>query len=67
LLLIPQWKNAVFYPFLLEYLGSGNVKNRWILPGKNVFKKGANNSSCFGPDFSGQVEIWYFDFNKCSA
>ena len=67
LLLIPQWKNAVFYPFLLEYLGSVNVKNRWILPGKNVFKKGADNSSCFGPDFSGQVEIWYFDFNRCSA
>jgi hypothetical protein len=63
LLIIPQWKNAAFYPFLIDYLKTRFVKNRWVLPGKNVFKKGADNSTCFGPDFNGQVEIWYFDFN----
>jgi hypothetical protein len=63
LLLVPQWKNAAFYPFLCDYLKDTALKNRWIFAGKNVFKKGADNSSCFGPDFSGKVEIWLFDFN----
>ena len=63
LLLVPQWKNAVFYPFLMDYFNSKAKVKRWILPGKNIFKRGADNTSCFGPEFSGQVEIWYFDFN----
>ncbi len=63
LLLIPQWKNAVFYPFLLDFLKQPALKNRWIMAGENVFKRGADNSSCFGPDFTGKVEIWLFDFN----
>ncbi len=63
LLLIPQRKTAPFYPFLLEFANQTVVKKRWILDGKNVFQKGADNSSCFGPDFVGKVELWLFDFN----
>jgi hypothetical protein len=63
LLLVPQWKSSAFYPFLKEYLSSPALKNRWILSGKNVFRKGMDNSSCFGPDFSANVELWMFDFN----
>jgi len=63
LLLVPQWKNAVFYPFLMDYRYHFALKNRWILPGKNIFKKGADNTSCFGPEFAGNVELWLLDFN----
>jgi hypothetical protein len=63
ILLIPQWKTAPFYPFLLDYIKSPKLKNRWIFGGKNVFKRGADNTSCFGPDFVGNVELWFFDFN----
>jgi hypothetical protein len=63
LLLVPQWKNSAFYPFLMEFLKSKYLKNRWVLNGRNVFQRGMDNSSCFGPDFSGQVELWLFDFN----
>jgi hypothetical protein len=47
----------------LDFLKQPALKNRWIMAGKNVFKRGADNSSCFGPDFTGKVEIWLFDFN----
>jgi len=63
LLLVPQWKSAVFYPFIEEVLKTKFVKNRWILYGKNVFCRGADSTTCFGPDFIGNVELWLFDFN----
>jgi hypothetical protein len=63
LLLIPQWKSAVFYPFLMDFAREPQLVNRWVLGGKNVFKRGIDNSTCFGPDFSGNVELWLFDFN----
>jgi hypothetical protein len=47
----------------MEFLKSKYLKNRWVLNGRNVFQRGMDNSSCFGPDFSGQVELWLFDFN----
>jgi hypothetical protein len=63
LLLIPQWKTASFYPLVLDYRGKVGT-NRWVLPGKNIFRRGADNTTCFGPDFVGNVEVWFFDFNK---
>jgi len=63
LLLIPQWKNAAFYPFLEDFIKTKFVKNRWVLGGKNVFRRGADSTTCFGPDFTGNVELWLFDFN----
>jgi hypothetical protein len=63
LLLIPQWKSAVFYPFLMDFAREPQLVNRWVLGGKNVFKRGIDNTTCFGPDFSGNVELWLFDFN----
>jgi hypothetical protein len=62
MILVPQWKTAYFYPFLMEYMAK-NVAKRWVLPGKNIFRRGADNTTCFGPDFVGNVEIWIFDFN----
>jgi hypothetical protein len=62
LLLIPQWKSAAFYPFLMSFITSKGTK-RWTLPSKNVFRRGADNTTCFGPDFVGNVELWLLDFN----
>jgi hypothetical protein len=61
IILIPQWKSASFYPFIMEYRNK-NVAKRWVLPGKNIFRRGADNTTCFGPDFVGNVEIWLFNF-----
>ncbi len=30
---------------------------------KNGFKKGIDKSSCLGPEFTANVELWTFDFN----
>jgi hypothetical protein len=63
LLLVPQWKTAPFYPFLMDFVRSPALQKRWVLGGKNVFKRGMDNTSCFGPDFVGNIELWLFDFN----
>ncbi len=53
-----------FFPFLMEYALTNFLKKRWIFVGKNVFAKGIDNSSCFGPELTGKVELWFFfDFN----
>ena len=57
LLLVPAWKSASFYPLLME-LPNSVVKGRWSLHGKGIFKLGADASSCFGPKFTGMVELW---------
>jgi hypothetical protein len=30
---------------------------------KNALKKGIDKSSCLGPEFTANVELWMFDFN----
>jgi hypothetical protein len=64
LLLVPQWKSAAFYPLLMDFVGTSVAKGYWQLFGKNVFKLGADASCCFGPNFTGMVEIWHLDFKK---
>jgi hypothetical protein len=43
-LLVPQWKNSAFYPFLMEFIKSKQLNNRWVLNGRNVFQRGMDNS-----------------------
>jgi len=62
-LLVPQWKNAFFYPLLLNLQRTAVFKGKWVFVGKNVFLHGADKTSYFGPGFVGNVEIWYLDFN----
>jgi hypothetical protein len=47
----------------MDFAREPQLVNRWVLGGKNVFKRGIDNTTCFGPDFSGNVELWLFDFN----
>ena len=63
LFLVPQWKSSSFYPLLLSFDITHVLKGKWALHGKNVFCRGADASSCFGPDFTGTVELWLLDFN----
>jgi RNase H-like domain found in reverse transcriptase len=61
--LVPQWKGAPFYDLFKDWLGSNQLQGRWCLPGSNVFVRGADATTCFGPDFSGTIELWYLNFN----
>jgi len=63
LLLIPQWKNAYFYPLLLTLLATAAFKGRWVFDGKNAFLQGADKTSYFGPNFRGNVEVWFIDYS----
>jgi hypothetical protein len=61
LLLIPQWKNANFYPHLRK------LKCRFgfeplVYNGKNVFVSGDDPTSFFDKNFVGNVEIWHLNF-----
>jgi hypothetical protein len=61
LLLIPQWKNANFYPHLRK------LKSRFgfepmVYNGKNVFIGGDDPTSFFDKNFVGNVEIWHLNF-----
>jgi hypothetical protein len=51
LLLIPQWESAVFYSFFMDFARKPQLDKIWIQGGKNGFKRGLDNSTCFGPDF----------------
>jgi len=61
LLLVPFWKSAAFYPLLTD-LPKSIVKGKWSLHGGGIFKRGADAASCFGPDFTGMVELWLLQF-----
>jgi len=65
LILIPQWKNAYFYPLLDALKGTPAFKGRWIFGGHNVFIQGSDKTSYFGPSYNGNVEIWHIDFSMC--
>jgi hypothetical protein len=61
LLIVPQWKNYSFYPMLTE-IDNKFVKGVKVYNGAALLKKGDDDSSCFGPHFRGNIEIWYLKF-----
>jgi hypothetical protein len=65
LLLIPQWKNAYFYPLLLQIQTTTAFKGRWVFNGHGVFIHGSDKTSYFGPHFSANVEVWHIAYNTC--
>ena len=65
ILVTPEWKNSPFYPFLASSQNNKFLVKRLVFNGKNVFKLGSDKSSYFGPDFKGNVSVWYFNFNNC--
>jgi hypothetical protein len=61
LLLIPQWKNAYFYP-LMQNLEKRFVLKRIVFNGTNAFSEGSDVNSYFGPNYKGNVEVYLLKF-----
>jgi hypothetical protein len=61
LLLAPQWRNAYFYPLLMQ--NSRAFKRKLVFDGKNAFVAHADFNSYFGAGFKGNFEIYEFDFS----
>jgi len=62
LLLIPQWKTSYFYPLLRQCFALSAVRKKTVYEGKNCLVRGSDPTSCFGPEFMGNLEVWYLDF-----
>jgi Reverse transcriptase (RNA-dependent DNA polymerase) len=62
LLLIPQWKNAHFYPSL-RGLALKYVIKKLSYDGSNIFLPGDDPTSFFGPMYKGNVEVWHLKFS----
>jgi hypothetical protein len=60
-ILVPQWKNAYYYPLLKE-IDKKYVKRVMEFDGKNIFEDGSDKSSYFGKNFRGYVECWWLNF-----
>jgi len=65
LILVPQWKNSTFYPHFRNYANTVLCKKSVVYDGHGCFLHGADPLSYFGPHFSGNVEVFYFDFKNC--
>ena len=64
LLLVPQWKTSYYYPALNDLRNSRFCLDKKVYVGKNIFLQGVDTKSYFGPTYSGNVEVWYFDFTS---
>jgi hypothetical protein len=62
LVLIPQWKTSYFYPVFTDLEISGVAKRKKVYSGRDMFKLGQDVRSYFGPDYSGNVEVWFIDY-----
>ena len=62
LLITPEWKSALYYPYLLKLKLDPNVLV-WSFDGKNIFNRGMDPSSHFGPEFNCSVNLWLIDFS----
>jgi Reverse transcriptase (RNA-dependent DNA polymerase)/RNase H-like domain found in reverse transcriptase len=61
LLLVPQWENAYFYPLLMN-LSSQVCLKKLVFEGKNVLRSGTDSHSFFGPEYKGNIEIYWLNF-----
>jgi hypothetical protein len=64
LVLVPQWKTSYFYPRLRVLKDTDAFKAKLSYSGKDIFRRGNDIRSYFGPDFQANVEVWYLSF-KC--
>jgi hypothetical protein len=61
LLLVPQWKNADFYPILRTLMDTYPVR-KYVYNGTGIFVQGDDPTSFFDKNFEGNVEVWYLNF-----
>jgi len=62
LVLLPQWKNATFYPKFRTIAASEFCTKRLVYDGRGCFNHGADPLSYFGPGFCGNVEVYLLNF-----
>jgi hypothetical protein len=67
LVLVPQWKNSYFYPFVQNFKDCEACKKVLILSGKMMFRAGFDQTTIFSERYDGNVEIWHLDFRLCSS
>jgi len=61
LLLTPEWRNSAFFP-VLRNVQKPNLLRRQVYDGKNIFRRGSDADSYFGPNYTGNVVCWFFNF-----
>jgi hypothetical protein len=62
LLLIPQWKNSHFYA-MCKNIPKKFVKKVIVFDAENVFQHGLDKTSYFGPEYRGNVEVYWLNFS----
>jgi hypothetical protein len=60
-LLIPQWKNSHFYA-VCQNIDRKYVRGVIVFDGTNGFQHGFDKTSFFGPDYKGNVVIYWLKF-----
>jgi hypothetical protein len=61
LLLIPQWKNASFYPYIRKLYAKHRFQHI-AYDGARIFLQGDDPTSFFDENFKGNVEVWSLNF-----
>jgi len=64
LILLPQWKNTTFYPAFRATVGTRFCLRKIVYNGQGCFLHGADPLSYFGPEFRGNVEVYYLNFSS---
>ena len=64
LVLTPEWKGASFHPYLNAQWLKPFIRNKRFFDGQNIFLRGVDKTSYFGPDFQCRVIVWHFDFKR---
>jgi hypothetical protein len=62
LLLIPQWKNSHFYA-MCKNISKEFIRKVIVFDAKNVFQHGFDKTSYFGPEYRGNVEVYWLNFS----
>ena len=62
LLVAPEWKSSPFYPYLQNVKDEYCNVTVWSFKGSNIFKKGFDKDTYFGPQFNCAVNVWRLDF-----
>jgi hypothetical protein len=64
LVLIPQWKTSYFYPVFTDLELTGIAKNKKVYHGRDMFQLGQDVRSYFGPNYNGNVKVWFIDYRR---
>ena len=61
LFLIPQWKFSAFYT-AFQNIPTKYVRSTRVYNARNKITSGSDSTSFFGPEYDGNIEVWYISF-----